>query len=180
MTTVTMNSAASSGETTGPRTARVVPIALLYVAYGAVAASLCALVLDAGVWRTVGLSLAVASTMVPTRVSAGWLLLVLGASQLLRIPSATDHRFYLLLAGLHLLHLLCSYMRLLPWRGQIEAAALSGVLARYAVVQLFVQTGAAGALLLFAGKQGAVPGLSLVSAVVMVLLVGLFYRRLTT
>lgn len=180
MTAVTMNSAASPAATAGPRNARFVPIAVIYIAYGAVAASLCALVLDAGVWRTVGLSLAVASTMVPTRVSAGWLLLVLGASQLSRMPSATDHRFYLLLAGLHLLHVLSSYVRLLPWRGQIEAAALTGVFRRYAVVQLFTEAGAAGALLLFAGKQGAVPGLSLVSAVLVVLLVGLFYRRLTT
>lgn len=175
--TVIMISAASPASTDGPRTARFVPTAVIYVAYGAVAASLCALVLEAGVWRAVGLSLAVASTMVPTRVSAGWLLLVLGASQLLRMPSATDHRFYLLLAGLHLLHLLSGYLRLLPWRGHIEAAALTGVFRRYAVVQLFAQAGAAGALLLFAGKQGAVPGLSLMSAVLVVVLVGLFTGR---
>lgn len=180
MTAETANSALSVSSVAMRASPRLLPIALLNVAYGGAAVCLCRLVLDAGVWHTVGLSVAVASATVPTRVSAGWLLLVLGASQLTRVPSATDHRIYLLLAGLHLLHLLSNLTRLLPWRGQIEAAALTGMLKRYAVVQLFAQAGAAGALRLFDGTQGSVPGLSLMSAVLVVLLVGLLYRRLTT
>lgn len=172
----TVPSAVSAPSPTTSATARFVPIALLNAAYGSVAVALCWLVLPPGEWRMLGVSLAIASAVIPARVASGWLLLVLGAGQLFRGPSATDYRFFLLLAGLPLLHLLSSITRVLPWRGALEAAALGGMLKRFALLQCVAQPMSAGALLLLSGRTGTVPGLSLVSAVLVVVLAQLFAR----
>lgn len=159
---------------------RLIPNALLVLAFCVVAIGTCAIVLKPGFWHAIGVGLAIASTFLPHRVPAGWLLLILGASQLARTPSATDPRFYVLLAGLHLLQLLSGFNQVLPWHGRIEAAALVRPFRRFALVQLFAQSGAGLALWLFGGSQRTVRGLSLVSATLLVLLVVLLARSAPT
>jgi len=143
---------------------RSVPVATLHVAHVIIAAVLCVLVLEGPLWRAVGLALLLAGAFAPGRISPWWLLLALAASQLRRTPSATDPTFYLLLAGVHLLHVLASLTRLLPWRGRLEVRALVGPLWRFAMVQMVSQAVAVGALLAFRGERGAWPGLPIVAA----------------
>lgn len=141
-----------------------VPTATLHLVFLTVAAGLCLLVLDAHFWLVVGLLITVAATLVPNVVSAWWLLLLLGSSQIWRAPSATDIVFYLLLAGVHLLHVLSSFTRLLPWNGRIQLIALVRPLQRFVLVQAVSQVVAVGALLTFGGGRGTISGLSMLAA----------------
>ena len=140
------------------------PTATLHLSFFALASGLCLLVLVSPFWRAIGLLLAVAVTLVPSWVPTWWLLLLLALSQLWREPSATDLDFYLLLGGVHLLHLLGGLARLLPWMGRIQVAALVRPLQRFVLVQAVAQALALGALLAFSGEPGAVPGLSILAA----------------
>jgi hypothetical protein len=141
-----------------------VPTAIVHLAFLAVAAGLCLLALDSRFWVGAGLVIALAATFVPQLVSPFWLLLVLGLSQLSRAPSATDLVFYLLLAGIHLLHVLSSFARLLPWNGRIQVVALVRPLKRFVFVQMVSQIVAVGALLTLAGGSGKATGLSILAA----------------
>lgn len=161
-----------------PAIGRWLPTATVHVVFFAVAAALCLLVLERPFWLAVGLSLSVLVTLAPHRVPAWWLLLVLGLSQVWREPSVTDVAFYLLLAGVHLLHVLGSFARLLPWNGRVQAVALVPPLKRFVLVQAFAQVTAVGALFAFGDGRGGVPGMSIVAAAVLSLMAVLLARRL--
>jgi hypothetical protein len=150
-----------------PEIGRWVPTVLLHGLVLAVSAALCLLVLAPPLWRVVGLTLAVVGTVVPRRVPLWWLLLLLGLSPLGREPSATDVTFYLLLAGVHLLYVLGGLARLVPWEGRMQVGALVQPMRRFVLLQAVVQPVAVGALLVFGGGSGTVPGLSIVAAVVL-------------
>jgi hypothetical protein len=141
-----------------------VPTAALHLAFLAVAAGLCMLVFESHLWLGIGLLIAIAATLVPHLVSPWWLLLMLGLSQLWRTPSVSDVVFYLLLAGVHLLHVLSCLARLLPWRGRIQAVALVRPLRRFVQVQAVSQIVAVGAMFTFAGARGSAAGLSILAA----------------
>lgn len=155
-----------------------VPTATLHLVFLAVAAGLCLLVFASPFWRAVGLLLAVAVTLVPHKVHTWWLLLVLALSQLWREMSVTDGVFYLLLAGVHLLHTLGSFARLLPWHGRVQTVAFVRPLQRYVFVQVVAQAAAVGALLAFGGGRGTVPGLSILAAAMLGLVAAVLARRL--
>lgn len=155
---------AASPSASAPAIGAWVPTATVHIAFLAVATGLCLLVLEPPFWRAVGLLLAVTGTLVPSRVSPGWLLLVLALSQLGREPSATDIVFYLLLAGVHLLHLLSSLAMGLPRHGRIQVIALLPPFRRFVLIQAFVQAVAAGALRIVSGGGGTVSGLSILAA----------------
>lgn len=154
-----------------------VPIAMLHVLFFAVAAGLCLLVLMP-LYLGVGLVLAAAVTLVPDRVPVWCLLIALALSQVWREPSATDITFYLLLAGVHLLHMLGGLTRVLPWVGRIQVRALVGPFQRFAVVQGVAQAVALSGLLAFGGGPGKVPGLSILAAGALGVVVALLVRRL--
>lgn len=158
----------------GPHTTRVrpsvpaigswLPTAMPHLAFLVVAALLCLFVIEAPFWRGVGLLLAVAGTFVPNLVPKWCVLFVLALSQLSREPLVTDVDFYLLLAGVHLLHIVGSVTREMPWRGRMQIVALKRPLQRFVLVQIVVQGVAVSALLVFGGGRGTVPGLSIVAA----------------
>lgn len=141
-----------------------VPTAAIHIAFLVVAIGLCVLVLDSVFWRGVGLLIALVATLAPHVVAPWWLLFVLGLSQLWRTPSATDVAFYVLLAGVHLLHVLGGIARLLPWNGRIQVAALVRPLRRFALIQAVSQVVAVGALMAFSGGRGTMSGLSILAA----------------
>jgi hypothetical protein len=143
------------------------PTAILHLLGLGVAAGLCLLVLESPIWRAIGLLLAVVGMTFPSVVPGWWLLLVLGLSQLWRAPSVTDAVYYLLLAGVHLLHVLGSLTRMLPWNGRMQLIAFALPLRRFVLVQAVAQPVAAGALFAFGGGPGTVPGLSIFSAAVL-------------
>ena len=155
-----------------------VPTATLHVMFFAVAAGMCLLVLAPGFWLGVALILSAAVTLVPNWVPRWWLLLVLALSQFWREPSVTDLAFYLLLAGVHLLHVLGGLARLLPWMGRMQVSALVRPLQRFVLVQAAAQGTAACALLVFGGGPGTVGGLSILAAAVLGVVTAMLARRL--
>lgn len=179
-----MGGGASGGMTTTRARASVpeigpwVPTATVHLAFLVVAAGLCLLVLAPPFWRAVGLLLAVVSTVFPNWVPRWWLLLLLGLSQYWREPSVTDLVFYLLLAGVHLLHVLGGLARLLPWHGRMQVVALARPLQRFAVVQVVTQSVAVGALLAFSGGRGTIPGLSILAAAMLGVVAAVLNRGL--
>lgn len=161
-----------------PDIGRWVPTATVHLAFLVVAAVLCLLVLAPPFWRAVGLLLAVAATVFPHWVPRWWLLHLLGLSQYWREPSVTDLVFYLLLAGVHLLHVLGGLARLLPWQGRMQVVAFVRPLQRFAVVQAVAQSVAVGALLAFSGGRGTIPGLSILAAAMLAVVAAVLYRGL--
>ncbi len=140
------------------------------------AVGLCLLALAPPAWLTIGLLLAVGSTLMPDRVPGWWLLLVLGLTQLGREPVAGDVTFHTLLAGLHLLHVLGAIAGPLPWSGRLQLRAVVRPLRRLIAVQLCVQPLAVVALLLLSPRPGEVPGLYLLSTAALGLVVWLLAR----
>ncbi|WP_143517557.1 hypothetical protein [Pseudonocardia sp. MH-G8] len=132
------------------------PVAVVRVALGVVGVLLCLERLAPGFWLVVGLGLLGAAVAVPAWATAWVLLLLLAGTQLLEQPSAQDGRFFLLLAGLHLLHVLAAQAIALPRRGRAQAAVLGRPLLRFVAVQIPVQAAAFAALALLApGPDGA-------------------------
>lgn len=168
----------SRREPVEPAIGRSVPTALLPAAYLAVAAALSLLMLDVPVWRAVAMLLAVGRIAVPSVIAPWWPLLAFGVSQLWREPSATDPRFYLLLGGIHLLHVLGSLASVLPWHGRMQVVALVRPLRRFVLVQALVQPVAVTALLLFGRERGTVTGLSVLSAVLVGMVAAVLARRM--
>lgn len=169
---------------TAPTIGAWVPMVTLSVTYVALAVGVCFVVVGSPFWRVVGLLLAVTGTLAPRAVPTWWLLLVLGLSQLWRTPSAHDVTFYVLLASVHLLHVLGSYLRLFPRHARLQLVALALPLRRYVLVQAVVQPLAVGVLSAFAGGArgargaGGVPGLSIAAAAALAVVAALLARGL--
>jgi hypothetical protein len=152
--------------------------AMLHVMFFAVAAVLCVLVLERPVWLVVGLLLAAGGTFLPALVSRWWVLLVLGLSQLWREPSVSDVAFYVLLAGVHLLHVIGSLAHQLPWHARMQRVAFTRPLRRFVLVQLVMQAVAVGTLFSFGGRRGTLTGLSIVAAAALGLVAAVLARGL--
>lgn len=103
-----------------------------------------------GFWFWFGIVLAVTATVFPTTPAAWALMVLLGASVLVRVPSPVDPRLYLLIAGIHLLQLLAAYARVVPAAGRVQLQAFSAPIRRYIIVQLPTQLVAAIVLFAFA------------------------------
>lgn len=141
-----------------------IPTATVPLLFLAVAAGLCLLVLTSPSLLAIGVLLALLGTLASNQMSTWLLLLVLGLSQLWRDSSVTDVVYYVLLAGVHLLHVLSSLARLLPWNGRMQVSTLARPLRRYLFTQVVLQPVAAGTLLAFSRGPGRVTGLSIVAA----------------
>ena len=155
-----------------------VPTATLHYLFFAAGAGLCLLVLDSPLWLAIGLLLAIAGTLVPNRVPTWWLMLLLGLSRLGREPSVIDAAYYVLIAGVHLLHVLGSLTRLLPWDGRMQVVVLAPSHRRFVLVQVVVQPVAFGALFAFGGDSWTITWLSIVAAAVLGIVAAVLFRGL--
>ncbi len=100
-------------------------------------------------WLVVGIMLGVAAAWSP-RSLLGWaLILFLGAGLLAHHPGL-GWRFLVLLAGLHLLHVLAMLTLELPWRAWVQPATFVAPLSRFLVIQVPTQLLAVLTLLLLA------------------------------
>lgn len=108
-------------------------------------------------WLVIGFTLSGAAALVP-RSLAGWaLILFLAAGELAHHPGL-NVRFLVLLAGLHLLHILAMLTLELPWRAWVQPAVLAAPLVRFLVIQVPSQLVAVlGLLLLAPGGHGQRP-----------------------
>jgi hypothetical protein len=126
----------------------------------------------AGFWAWVGIGITGVAVVFPATPAAWLLMLMLGISVLPRVPSPADPRIYLLIAGIHLLHLIASYARVVPARGWIQLRVFAAPLRRYLLVQLPVQGAALVALAVFAPRIGehptAIPALGIVAGIALI------------
>lgn len=121
------------------RIAHGIPSATVHIGVGAVAVLLSMATVTVPFWLIVALALAVAAAAAP-RLHMAWALMVLLAfAQLSHPPLLTDWRPYVLMAGLHLLHVLASMSLAVPLRGRIALSVLGRTLRRYLVIQLLAQ-----------------------------------------
>lgn len=141
-----------------------VPTVTVRAATAVVSSGLCLLVLPTPFWRGMGILLTASSLLFPSVVPTWTVILLLCVNQIGRQSSASDATFYVLLAGVHLLHLLTSLARVLPDSGRLQLAALRRPLTRFVLIQAVVQTTAALTMLLFRNGPGTIRGLSIGSA----------------
>lgn len=103
----------------------------------------------------IGLSLAAA---LAPQYLLGWALIVLLALSQLAHHAELTWRFPVLLAGLHLVHVLGMLAAELPWRSWLDPAVLTGPLVRFLLIQLPTQAVAVVVLLVLApGAHGHRP-----------------------
>lgn len=157
-----------------PQIGQRVPGWALRVAVVGVGVALSVSQLPLGLWFGFGLTLAVLAGFFP-RLPAAWgLIILLSAGVLWRQPSPLDLHFYLLLAGVHLLHLLASFALVMPVRARLQLRGFALPLRRYLLIQVPVQLGAGLALFVFSPRIGhvadAIPAAAAVGAVSLVVL----------
>jgi hypothetical protein len=100
-------------------------------------------------WLAVGIALSAAAAWSPRHLLAWALILFLAAGQLAHHPDLS-WRFLVLLAGLHLLHVLGMLALELPWRSWVQPVVFVAPLRRFLAIQVPSQLLAVLALLLLA------------------------------
>jgi hypothetical protein len=129
-----------------------VPGFVVRAAVAVVGAPLCFVCYQPAFWITVGLVLAGLAVIYPQRLAAWVLILFLGASRLPHHSSPLQWQFFVLLAGLHLLHLLAAQTLEFPWRGSVQLAVFRRPLLRFLAIQIPVQALAVVALAVLAPR----------------------------
>ena len=99
-----------------------------------------------------------------------------GLDQSLVEPGTLTLRMLALIAGVHLLHLVASWMLVVPGAARLQPAVLLPSLRRYVLLQVPVQLVAA-AVLLGAGRV-SLPAFAVVSGLALVALVGMLVPAL--
>jgi hypothetical protein len=130
----------------GPRVPGFVPRLALAV----VGVLLTVLCYSLPVWIVIGLTLTAFAAVLPRRLGAWALLLFLGASRLPHGTSPLGWQFLVLLAGLHLLHVIATQTLEIPPRCWVQLAVFRRPLLRFLAVQVPAQLVAALVLLLLA------------------------------
>jgi len=106
-----------------------------------------------GGWTGFGVALSLLAAWLP-RYLVGWgLILFLAAGRLAQHP-ALSWQFLVLLAGLHLLHVLATLTVELPWRSWVQPSVLTAPLRRFVAIQIPTQLLAVAVLLLLAPGHG--------------------------
>lgn len=100
-------------------------------------------------WLVVGIVLSIAAACSPQHLFGWVLILFLAAGRLAHRPGL-GWQFLVLLAGLHLLHVLAMLALELPWRSWVQTAVFVAPLRRFLVIQVPTQLLAVLALLLLA------------------------------
>jgi hypothetical protein len=102
-----------------------------------------------GGWSVVGILLSLAAAWAPQNLIT-WVLIVFLALRELGHHAALTWHLLVLLAGLHLLHVLGMLALELPWRSWVQPAVFARPLARFVAIQIPTQLLAVVALLLLA------------------------------
>jgi hypothetical protein len=125
-------------------------------------------------WLVVAIVLSVAAVLAP-QYFLGWgIILFLAAGQLAH-RAALSWRFMVLLAGLHVLHILAMWVLELPWRSWVQPGVFVAPLLRFIVIQIPIQLLAVLSLLLLAPHSNGrrpltVTGFAIVGAFALVCL----------
>jgi hypothetical protein len=125
------------------------PGVLVRIALALLGVGLTLVVFGASGWLAVGIVLALLAAYAPETLLAWLMIVFLVIGQLARQPS-WSWQFLVLLAGLHLLHVLATMAIELPWKGWLQPAVFSAPLRRFVVIQIPSQLLALVVLLLLA------------------------------
>jgi hypothetical protein len=156
-----------------------VSVTTVRIVVGLVLAGLCFGILRTPLQLAIGLALAAASLAFP-KIPAAWgLAILLAVAVLGSFHSAPDWRFFVVLAGAHVLHLFGLMLIWLPINGRIQLRLLGLMLRSYLIVQLPTQLVAFVLLSVLSGNSvtaaltsplfGLLAALALVCLVVVVL-----------
>jgi hypothetical protein len=134
---------------------------------------LCAACYQPGFWLVVGLALTAFAVLLPHRLGAWLLVVFLGASQLGREAWPVSWRFLVLLAGMHLVHVLAALTLQLPWRSWVQVDVFRTPLMRFLLIQVPAQGAAALLVALLAPRSNGsrpltLPAFGIVGAVALV------------
>ncbi len=158
-----------------------IPGVAVRLALVVVAVPLLLIVFGAGGWFVVGTLLALLTAWAPEYL-LGWLLILMLALGELGHQATLSWRILVLLAGVHLLHVLPALALGLPWRGWLQPAVFTRPLLRFLAIQIPVQLLAVVALLLLSPNAHghhplSVAGFALIGAVALACLALLLLRR---
>lgn len=108
-------------------------------------------------WLAFGIALSIAAAVAPDTL-LGWLVILFLAAGQIAQHAELSVRLLVLLAGLHLLHVLACQSLELPWRSWIQPAVFKAPLRRFLLIQVPTQLFAVVAMLLLApGHSGHRP-----------------------
>jgi hypothetical protein len=122
-----------------------------------------------GFWLVVGFILSAGAALAPRFLSAWLLILVLGVSIFWQTPSPENWRFYIVLAGIHLVHVLAAQALSVPVTAWLQLRVLVRPLRRYVVIQVISQALAVLVLVVTAGAHNiSLPVLGILGAVALI------------
>jgi hypothetical protein len=121
------------------RVAGSVPAVAPRVIVALIAVALEVIQLPFGPWLIVAGLLIALALVVPRLLTAWAFVLVVGLSMLFREPSVIDWHPYVLLAGVHLVHLYAAQAVVTPIRGRLQLRVLVRPLRSFLAIQLPVQ-----------------------------------------
>ncbi|MBN9632346.1 MAG: hypothetical protein J0I18_17365 [Actinobacteria bacterium] len=154
---------------------RTLPAWSLRVAFAAVAVPLAWTAPPSGPWSALAVLLTAVAVAVP-RWRVAWVLIAVLAFSTLLEPGTVTPRLLALIAAVQLLHVLASWMLVLPPAARFQPAVLLPSLRRFIVIQLPVQAGAV--VLLLVARPAVAPWLAMVSGAAIVGLVVLLAAML--
>ena len=136
--------------------------------------ALCVIELRVGFVFVVALVLAAVTMVLPRLLTAWAFLLLLAGNQAVQDPSTHEWKLFVLLAGLHLVHVIASQLLVLPARGWIQLRVFGKPLKRFLVIQVAAQLTAALVLLVLLPRTASLhlslPALGIVGAGALVVL----------
>lgn len=153
-----------------PATGPAVPVVAVRVLLAVVGIAGCATCLPSVAWAVVGALVAVTAALRPSSL-APWVLAGVLVLHQLGTDPGPGWRFAVLLAAVHLLHVLGGLALALPVRGTLEVRALAAPARRFVVVQAPAQVVAQAALWGFEGSRR--PDVPLVAVLAAAALAGL-------
>lgn len=149
---------------------RTVPGWLLRVVFAAIALPLLLAGVPSGPWTAIAALLVGVAVWRPRWLTAWVLIGVLVLSSLVELGTVSV-RMLALIAGVHALHLVASWMLVVPPAARLQPTVLLPSLRRFVLVQLPVQVLAV--LLLLPGGRAPLPVLAVASGVAVLALVGM-------
>lgn len=159
-----------------PEVGTVVPGIVLRASFLALAALLTAVQFSGALPALVVAGLLALAAAIWPRTMIAWAFILFVGVSMLWHEQRLDWRLFVLLAGVHALHLLASQLLWLPWRSGVQASALRGPLLRFVVVQAATQL--AALLVLVAAPAGAAPWSAVLVAAALVALALVLARPL--
>jgi hypothetical protein len=158
-----------------PRVGRSVPASIIRLVLAVIMVFLCVAIIGWQLSLALALVLALATLVFPTTPAAWLLAALLAVFTLGAYGQAPDWRFYVVLAGAHLLHVAGMTLRWLPISGPVQLRVLGRILRTFVIIQVPAQLVSILVLALLGGRSVAStltsPAFGLIAAISLVLLV---------